>query len=110
LTEYLYQNGLAYFHTPSAVLRNQTEDLLNYYGSEVDDSIDRSKDLNNTYRPDTSVPSPSPIEEGQEIQEEVTQRTQSDSKQFPRFSHDFVSEEIISRYGAKKEHDRITEQ
>jgi hypothetical protein len=30
LTEYLYQNGLAYFHTPSAVLRNQIEDLLNY--------------------------------------------------------------------------------
>jgi hypothetical protein len=58
LTEYLYQKELVYFHTPSAVLRNHVEDLLDYYCSEVDDSIDRSKDLNNTIHPHTPMPSP----------------------------------------------------
>ena len=82
LTEYLYQKELAYFHTPSAVLRNQIEDLLRHYCSEVDYSTDSSKDLNNTSRHDTSVLSPSLIEEGQENQEEVTQHIQSESEEW----------------------------
>src|SRR6185437_6459586 len=69
LTEYLYQKGLTDNHTPSAVLRNQIEDLLKYYLSEVDDSIDRSKDLTSTTRSEPSVLSPSLVEERLENRE-----------------------------------------
>ncbi len=110
LTEYLHQKGLADVHTPSAVLRNQIEDLLSYYHDEVDYSIDNSKDLNNTTHFDTSVLSPSPIEKGQEGQEGVIQRNQSESEEMPRSAHDFVLEGIISRYGAKKNYNIINEQ
>ena len=78
LTEYLYQKGLADDHTPSAVLRNQIEDLLSYYGSEVYGSTDSSKDLSNTSGPDTALLSPSLEEERQENQEEVILHNESE--------------------------------
>ena len=109
LTEYLYQKELAYFHTPSAVLRNHVEDLLDYYCSEVDDSTDRPKDLNNTSRPDTSVLSSSLHEERQENQEEVTQHNESESEEMSWFAHDFILEEIILRYGTGKNYNVMSE-
>ena len=101
LTKYLYQKGLADVHTPSAVLRNQIEDLLRHYCSEVDNSTDSSKDLSNSSGPDTALLSPSLIEEGQENQEELIQRNESESEEIPQFICDFVLEEIISHDGAK---------
>jgi DNA-binding ferritin-like protein (Dps family) len=111
LAEYLYQKGLANDHTPSAVLRNQIVDLLSYYCSEVDDSFDRSKDQNNITHPKTSMFSPSLVEEGQEYQEDVTQHHPSESEpdDMLQYIRDFVLEEIISRYGAKKNYDIVSE-
>jgi hypothetical protein len=109
LTEYLYQKGLAEDHTPSAVLRNHVEDLLRYYHSEVDDSIDKSKDLDNTTRPEPTVLSPSLAEEGQEHQEGVIQHNLSESEGMPQYIRDFVLEEIISRYGAKRNNNIMSE-
>ena len=109
LTEYLSQKGLADNHTPSAVLRNQIEDLLSYYCSEVDDSVHSSKDLNNTSCSDAATFSPSPEEERQENQEEVILHNESEYEDMPQSTIDYVLEEIMSRYGTKLNYNIMNE-
>jgi hypothetical protein len=109
LTEYLYQEGLADNHTPSAVLRNHIEDLLSYYCSEVDDGIDSSKDLNNSSGPDTALLSHSPEEQRQENQEEVIHHNESAYEEMPQSTIDYVLEQIISRYGTKLNYNIMNE-
>jgi hypothetical protein len=109
LTEYLYRKGIAYFHTPSAVLRNHIEDLLTYYYREVDNGTDRSKDLNiitHTYAPTLSS---SPMDEGQENQEEVIHHNESAYEEMPQSTVDYVLEQIISRYGTKLNYNILNE-